>query len=555
VDRYLIYNFSGEIDDLSHLFPNERMAQLAAIIRSEGAEAEVWDRGNIKTLTELAPAHWKRSVAGFTGEKLFETIANNGGPNRLQKTVYGLPLKLASDSMESEIERNYTEFINAEARRIADGGFTAVILNLWQGGFAHSMRLAGLLKDATDIPIYGTGQRVDWFQQHILRHNPQLDGIMLGLGYGTLRRLLRGEPFEELPNVAFVNGRAVAECSARRVTEVDWLPMPDYSPQVYRGIEGLIPLAHVSLSNQACPNHCAFCPRPSNYGRAVRRKPVEHAVDEVEALCEHGVTHFRIADSTPPPGQLTDFAAGLIKRRLHVRDLQIAAFSRVDQNRDEDFGLMRRAGFRALFFGLETLDDDGLRRIRKGITYDDIRQTLRRAHEEGFFVVGSIIFPLPGETAESRETTFDRLRELAPWLDSVLIQPAGVYPTSPWGRHAEEFGIHLEDDYIARLMDYPVKFIIPMRFWQPFPFSYPIMGKDAREVSFDDIRTAFESFSSRVWRELSISNVQDYALLVADMLDEEPRAFTDRIKKLMVTRDYDALGKIVANTRRRLQPV
>ncbi|MFO7957421.1 MAG: radical SAM protein [Candidatus Brocadiia bacterium] len=554
MDRYLIYNFSGEIDDLSHLFPNERLAQLAAIIRAEGAEAEVWDRGNVDVMEELAPARWKRSVAGFAGERLFRTIAQNGGPNPLEKAVYGTPLKVVSGSMEKEVERNYDDFMHREARRIAEGGFDAVILNLWQGGFGHSMRLAELVKEAADIPVYGTGQRVDWFQQHILRHYSQLDGIILGLGYGTVRRLARGEPFGELPNVAYMNGRATPECTERRVTKVDALPMPDYSPEVYRGIEGLIPLAHVALSNQACPNRCAFCPRPTNYGRVVRRKPVEHAVQEVAKLCEQGFRHFRIADSTPPPGQLTDFADGIIRHRLHERDIRITAFSRIDQNRDEDFELLRRAGFEALFFGLETLDDKGLRRIRKGITYEDIRHTLRRAHDEGFFVVGSLIFPLPGETADSRETTFARLRELEPWLDSVLIQPAGVYPSSPWGRNPEEFDIHLEDDYIARLMDYPVKLIIPMRFWPPFPFSYPIMGKPAAEVSFEDIRTAFESFARRVWRELDVSNVQDYALLVADMLDEEPRAFADHVKRVLITRDYDDLARIMARTRRALQP-
>jgi hypothetical protein len=253
-------------------------------------------------------------------------------------------------------------------------------------------------------------------------------------------------------------------------------------------------------------------------------------------------------------GAMMSIADGIIRHRLHERDIRITAFSRIDQNRDEEFELMRRAGFEALFFGLETLDDEGLKRIRKGITYEDIRHTLRRAHDEGFFVVGSIIFPLPGETAESRERTFARLRELEPWLDSVLIQPAGVYPSSPWGRKPEEFGIHVEDDYIARLMDYPVKLIIPMRFWPPFPFSYPIMGKSASEVGFEDIRTAFESFGRRVWRELDVSNLQDYALLVADMLDEDPSAFANHVKRVLITRDYDELGRIVERTRRTLLP-
>jgi hypothetical protein len=63
--------------------------------------------------------------------------------------------------------------------------------------------------------------------------------------------------------------------------------------------------------------------------------------------------------------------------------------------------------------------------------------------------------------------------------------------------------------FIEALIDYPVKFIVPMRFWPPFPFSYPLMGKDAECVTLDDIRRACESFSRQVWQELRISNVMD----------------------------------------------
>jgi len=552
VSKYLIYNFSGEIDDLSHLFPNERLAQLAAIIRDQGADVEIWDRGNIGTLAALTPARWKRRLAGWAGERLFRKLSRNKPVGVVEKLCYGLPLKWASESMGAELDGTYLDYVREEAARIASEGFSAVFLNLWQGGFQESMELAAGVKEESATPIYAIGQRVDWFQDHILRLCPQIDGIILGLGYESIRRLVRGEPFESLPDVAYRNGAGETVRNERSVTEGDGLPRPDYSAEVYRGIEHLIPLMHLSLSNQACPNRCAFCPRPVNYGHKVRRKPVEHAVDEVASLYGAGVRHFRIADSTPPPGLLTDFARGIVARGLHARDVHFTAFSRIDQNRQEDFELLRRARFEALFFGLETLDDEGLRRIRKGITYQEIRGTLQAAHDAGLFLVGSLIFPLPHESEASRETTLTRLRELASCLDSVLIQPAGVYPSSDWGTSPEEFGIHLEPGYIEALMNYPVKYIIPMRFWPPFPFSYPLMGKTAEEVTFEDIRVAYDSFSRTVWQDLGLCNVQDYTLLIAEMLGEDPYEFTDRVKKILVTRDYDALQDIVAGCRRHL---
>ncbi len=550
--RYLIYNFSGEVDDLSHLFPNERLAQMAAVIRREGHEVEVWDRGNVQTLGRLAPPGYKRLIAAAAGKRLLPKLARDEPLSRFDKAALGLALKWTSASMERDVEAAYRSFMRREADRIAEGGFDAVLLNLWQGGFRESMALAARVKQASEVPIYGAGQRVDWFQQHVLRLHPQLDGIVLGLGYESVRRLVRGQPFRSLPDVAYRDEAGRVATNARTVTEVADLPPPDYSPEVYRGMEGLIPLMHVALSNQACPNRCTFCPRPASYGHVVRRKPVQMAVAEVRSLRREGIRHFRVADSTPPPRMLTDFARGLVRAGLGRGEVSLTAFSRIDQNRQEDFGLLHKAGFEALFYGLETLDDEGLERIRKGIRFADIRATLQAAHRVGLFVVASLIYPLPGETERSRRTTLERLEQIAPLLDSVLIQPAGVYPSSDWGTRPEQFGIRLDPAYVEELMDYPVKFIIPLRYWPPFPFSYPLMGRPAEEVTFDDVREEFESFSRRAWDELGLSNVQDYTLLVAQMLGEDPYEFTERVKRVLVTRDYGALRRIVREARRDL---
>ncbi len=547
--RYLIYNFSGDLDDLSHLFPNERLAQMAAVIRSEGGEVEIWDRGNADTFSALAPSGCKRAVARWAGKGVFRKLAETGELKHPARLLYGLPLKWMSGSMNRQIEAAYDAFMRAEAERIVEGAYNAVLLNLWQGGFDESMLLARSIKARTRVPIIGIGQRVDWFHDHILRLFPQIDAIILGLGYDAVRGLVSGGRLRDLPDVSYRDPVGSIVCNEREVTDVAGLPHPAYDPSVYHGIEGLIPLYHVSLSNQACPNRCAFCPRPANYGRVVRRKPMAQVLDEVEALRDRGVRCFRVADSTPPPGLLTELADGLVARGLSDRDVHFTAFSRIDQNREEDFSLMKRANVDALFFGLESLDDDNLRRMRKGIRFDEIRDTLEAAHDAGIFVVGSIIYPLPGETERSRDVTFSRLAELSGVLDSILIQPAGVYPTSAWGINPQDFDIHLDPEYVEKLINYPVKFIIPMRFWPPFPFSYALMGRPATEVTFDEIRTEFESFSRRVWGELGILNVQDYTLMVARMLDRDPYEFTDEIKRVLVTRDYDAVAQMVDGCR------
>ena len=69
--NFLIYSFSGELDDVSHLFPNDRLAQIYSLIQETGARVDILDRGNLvdivalgaKTLAEIGVS---REFSGMT---------------------------------------------------------------------------------------------------------------------------------------------------------------------------------------------------------------------------------------------------------------------------------------------------------------------------------------------------------------------------------------------------------------------------------------------------------------------------------------------------------
>jgi len=548
--KFLIYNFPGEIDDLSHLFPNERLAQLAAVIKSAGAAVEIWDRSSIYTHQYLRPLAIKRRYASLLAAYMFRKISRNRPLNKAEKILFGLPLRSITGAMARELEQHYAAFIRKEAQRILQSDFSGIFLNLWRGGFGHTMELARLLKEHSSLPLYAVGQRVDWAKDFILRLYPQLDVVILGLGYDSARRLVLGEQPANIPNLIIrkKNGEFIHTVS--KVVDINSLPPACYENSIYKGIEGLIPLMHISLSNQACPQRCTFCVRPQNYGCIVIGRPISRVVDELqELIASLGVRYFRVADSTPPPLALTEFSREIVKRGLHKQKVHFSAFARVDVNKREDFSLLKEANCEALFFGIESLDEDNLKRIRKGITYEHIKQTLKQAHDAGIFTVGSFIYPLPGETRASKRNILRRLKEISPYLDSALVMPAGVYPCSEWGKNPQEHKIFLPTDYIKRIANYPIKYITPLRFWPPFPFSYDLMGKPAAEVQFEDIVSEFEDFTHHFRRHLCASDIQDYAILVAKMLDIAPLKLVNNIKKALLTRDYNTLEQIVIRTR------
>ncbi|MCK4810093.1 MAG: radical SAM protein [Candidatus Omnitrophica bacterium] len=521
MEKYLIYSFSGELDDISHLFPNERLAHIASIINALGKEVAIWDRGNIDTLI----AYGAEKIKEF-GDLAFEDLSDD-----------------------------YLSLVEKEASKIIEGGFGMIFLNLWQGsGFKFSMDLAEFLKTKSDVKIYGIGQKVDWFKEDILKIAPYIDGLILGLGFEAIERMMAGEKVETIPNLILrAKGGDLVFTLREAVTNINTLPLPIYNSRIYTGIGGKIPLYHIALSNQACPGRCTFCERPENYGRKIVRRDINMVIDELRYLMDScNARYFRIADSTPPPQSLTELAKAIISSGLHKKGIHLSAFSRIDINRKEDFPVLKKAGFETLFFGIESLDNGNLERINKCITYTDIKTTLEEACKADLFVVGSFIFPIPGETKKSMENTLTRLNEIKKYLNSALLQPAGVYPSTDWGRNPKKYGILLSPDYVKEALIYPIKLLIPMRFWTPFPFTYRIMEKEAEDVKFEDIILVFEQFYKAVRTEIGIPGIQDYGLLIAKMLKKDPLEFTNESIKYMVTRDYAKIKQIVEETQRGL---
>lgn len=506
----LLYNFSGELDDVSHLFPNERLARLAGIIRHAGGGVLILDRANFTDLQTFGPA-------------FMEALGNLG----FEETTPDL-LKVAE----------------TEAQTVAATGCDTVFAYLWHGtGFKFTVEMLRCLQRIRpQVVVYGIGQKVDWFTHHILDlAGDTLAGLVRGLGYDTVQHLARGGTPQDAPNLILRADPATTQTEDRPCLSVDDYPPPCYTPEVYRHIEDKIPVFPVALSNEACPNRCVYCVRPENYGRTLIRRDPSNVVREMEVLHrDFGVTHFRVQDSTPPRGALTALAQALRDSPL-CGNVRMAAFARVDVHRDEDFALLREAGFMAMFFGIESLDPETLVRLQKGISVEAALDTLHRAHAAGIFTVGSFIFPLPGATRESMQVTLERIAGCRSDLDALLVLPAGIYPPTPWGRTPGQYGIRLSPDYIRESIIYPIKYLIPLRDWKPLPFSYDLMGKPAAEVTFADIVDAQETFCAEVRGRMGIPAVPDHYVLLAALAGREPVEFTRQAVGCIATRDYEGL--------------
>ncbi len=519
--KVLIYNFLGRANDFSDLLPNERFATMAGVIKDTGHDVQVWDRANLRDLLTYS-------------KDFFQEV------ERLE-------------FYDKDVSDEYKVRQEEELSKILSEGFDLIFLNLWRGpGFKFSVELGEKIKEKDpEVRIFAIGQGADRLRDLLLKVAPYLDGVMYGLNYAGVKGLCQFRPIEELPNVIYKKGEEICHTYQDSTVGFEDLPLPIYDADVYMGMEGKFPIFPISLSNEACPFACPFCMRPASYGTNVVKKPLEKVLRELRFLVDnYGAKMFRITDSTPPYQALTEFSKAILDSDLSGKGLLFSGFSRLDVSGGDDFEILSKAGIKALFFGIETLDENNQKRIRKVYPFDIIKKRLQESWEAGIFNIGSFIFPLPGETKESMENTLLRMKEIAPYLGSVLIQPAGVYPETDWYWHPEEYGIKIFSNYDLEAPVYPVKYILPMRYWKPFPFTYDLMGKPAEDVSFQDIVQVFEDFCARVVKEIGLPiGIQDYDYVASTYLKRNHAEFTKLLISMFVNADYEGLLKLLQEVR------
>lgn len=185
---------------------------------------------------------------------------------------------------------------------------------------------------------------------------------------------------------------------------------------------------------------CKFCAWPRLYPK-FRVRSVKNVLDEIGMLIDKYDTKEIFDDSgTLMTGKwLKDLCGGLIEREYNKK-IKYSCNMRFNALNQEEFELMKKAGFRLLKFGLESANQETLNRLNKGIKIEDIITGCEMAKKAGLTVHLTMIIGYPWETKEDALKTFELVKELmqsgkADLLQSTILIP---YPGTALWKEAKE---------------------------------------------------------------------------------------------------------------------
>jgi len=283
---------------------------------------------------------------------------------------------------------------------------------------------------ASGIPVVIGGPEATVHPEQTLRRTGG-DYAVIGEGEETMPELcatLAGATdapaLEDVAGVAFAsNGGEVVLNAARPpltdMDEIPFVPLHLYPLERYGrfGNEvGATPCDVLSTS-RGCPFRCAFCSNKHVWGRRYRFMSAPRIVAEVVAMQEnYGTTaiNFREDHFTLNRRRVMEFCRLMIELQTGV---VWACESRTDCLDDELLALMKKAGCRAIWFGVESGTQRVLDMLKKGTNLEQIESTFRRVKSHGIAAGASVILGIPGQTMEENRETIRFVRRLDPeWV-------------------------------------------------------------------------------------------------------------------------------------------
>ncbi|MBI3050117.1 MAG: B12-binding domain-containing radical SAM protein [Acidobacteria bacterium] len=283
-----------------------------------------------------------------------------------------------------------------------------------------------------------------------------IDAIVRGEGEITFRELLRaleaGRPLAGIAGLWYRDGESFRRNPPRPVAALDrdGIRPPRRAARVLPGYTMLGRPVDVVETSRGCTFDCSFCSIIEMRGRNFHRFPIPRVIDDIADARARGARAIFLVDDniTLDVPRLEELCRAIVAAGLHRIDYLVQAMTAsIAAHGDTLAPLMRRAGFRYVFLGIENVVDEDLDFLRAraknsrrqaGARVNTARAAIDVLHRHGMLVVGGLIVGNPGDGPDAVAANLAFARRYVDW---PYIQHPTPYPGTPMTRDFEERGL------------------------------------------------------------------------------------------------------------------
>jgi anaerobic magnesium-protoporphyrin IX monomethyl ester cyclase len=284
---------------------------------------------------------------------------------------------------------------------------------------------------------------------------PAVDFIVRGEGEKTFSDLVsaleNGGPFDQIPGLSFRQGERFLQSPDRPVTALEQIRLPRRRSRVLGGYTLLGRPIDVIETSRGCTYDCSFCSIIQMRGRNFHTFSIDRVLADIRDARDHGARSLFIVDDNIMLNvrRFEQLCQAIIDAGLNRLEYFVQAMtSSIARHGRTLAPLMRRAGFRYAFLGIENILEEDLKFLRAtakntrreagGRKENATLQAISWLRRSGIWVVGGLIVGNPDDTRESVEANLEFARRYVDW---PYIQHPTPYPGTPMTKDFEERGL------------------------------------------------------------------------------------------------------------------
>jgi radical SAM superfamily enzyme YgiQ (UPF0313 family) len=348
--------------------------------------------------------------------------------------------------------------------------------------YKNAINLSETLKKIyPDCIICFGGPHPSAIPEEVLK-NKYVDVVIRGEGENILpefyRRIKAGQDYYDIDGISYKqDDKIIHNNPSFKVIDIDSIPAFPYHKFESKKYD----LGFV-ISSRGCPYKCIFCSNRVTTGQKYRYRKASAIIEDLNLLYNKYNQKFILFldDNLLVNKNRIYELINEIKKEGLDKKMTFNFQARGDNVSLELLTDMFEAGFRSVFFGMETASEEIMKIINKGETVEQCKKAAIMAKDIGFHVSATFIFGLPGDTHQDRMDSVILSNKLK--LDMVRFNNATPYPgTALYELAKKENRLNIVGDYdnflsVSTFIENPFK---------PIPFSYVPQGNLEEDIRND----------------------------------------------------------------------
>ena len=277
-----------------------------------------------------------------------------------------------------------------------------------------------------------------------------IDIAVRGEGEMTLVELLKarggGASLDDIAGIAYrQDGRLAFTPPRVNMPDLDELPFPaEAAPQVLRDYEQYpVEAFQYIFATRGCPYSCTFCESKAIWTQKTRWRSPENVVREIKALRERGLNYVYFDDDT------FGIQNRYIKELCNLMEAELPGLRwgcemTVAISKEESLEYMRRAGCILVMMGVESGNNEMLRKVKKAQTIEKAYSAVQLYRDKGIEIQTFFMIGFPEETEETLQDTLTAIKNIA--ADYIILSVFTPYPGSQLFQVCKELGV-VDDDF------------------------------------------------------------------------------------------------------------